>query len=329
MPTLRHQQGVALISVLLVMAIATVIASEVASRVSFHIQRTDNQQTRAQAYQYALGGEALVRQVLHEDLENSEYDHLGEKWATLKPLYKFDQGQLKIQLVDLQSRLNINNLVTREGLLNEPAYIQFLKLFNTLALDPQLLDTLVDWLDKDSTPKTINSEDTGYLASETPYRAANRPLAHLSELALLQGWTQKDIDQLAPFVIALPTATRINVNTASATVLSTLAEKLTPLNSANLVASQQNGGFQSMDEFLAHDQLAGIAVNSAAADIHSDYFSAYVVSDFADKTVHLHSIFYRNPASGEIKLVSRDRSSHFLWPEEESGSRVTSQVRNL
>jgi hypothetical protein len=84
-----------------------------------------------------------------------------------------------------------------------------------------------------------------------------------------------------------------------------------------------------MDEFLAHDQLAGIAVNSAAADIHSDYFSAYVVSDFADKTVHLHSIFYRNPASGEIKLVSRDRSSHFLWPEEESGSRVTSQVRNL
>lgn len=309
-----RQQGIALITILLVMAVATVIASEVASRLHFHIQRTDNQQTRAQAYQYALGGEELARQILFQDHEDGEYDHLEENWAKLKPVYEFDQGSLKIQLVDLHSRLNLNNLMTDEGELNETAYEQFLKLFNVLSLETQLLDSLVDWLDKDSLPKSLNSEDNGYLGLDTPYRAANRKIAHLSELTLIQGWKNDYLTQIAPYVTALPTATQINVNTASATVLSTLAEQLTPLNSSNLVTGQQNGGYESMDGFLAHDQLAGIEVNTTMANITSDYFAVYVESTFSEKTVRLQSILYRDRSSGEIKLVSRDRSSHFLWP---------------
>ena len=240
--------------------------------------------------------------------------------ARLKPLYEFDQGQLKIQIIDLQSRLNINNLVTEDGELNELVYAQFSKLFNTLALDLQLLDTLVDWLDKNSLPKSLNGEDDGYLALETPYRVANRQLVHLSELMLLKGWNRQVFELVAPHVTALPTATLINVNTASATVLSTLAEQLTPVNSENLVASQQNGGFDTMEQFLTHEQLAGIKVNSAAADVSSHYFASYVESSFAEKTVRLQSVLYRDPGSGEIKLVSRDRSSLFLWPQKKSES---------
>ena len=242
-----YQGGVALITILLVMAVAAVIASEVTSRLHFHIQRTDSQQTRAQAYQFALGGEELARQILAKDHLDGEYDHLEERWATLKPIYEFDQGALKIQLVDLHSRLNINNLITDEGELNETVYEQFLKLFNVLALESELLNTLVDWLDKDSLPTSLNSEDNGYLAKETPYRAANRQLSHLSELLLIQGWTKDHLSSIAPYVTALPTATQINVNTASAIVLSTLAEELTPLASSNLVTSQQRGGFESID----------------------------------------------------------------------------------
>lgn len=311
----HYQQGVALITVLLVMAIATVIASEVVSRLNFHIQRTQNQQIQAQAYQYALGGEELVRQILFDDHKNSQHDHHEEKWAKLKPVYEFDQGQLKIQLLDLHSRLNINNLLTDDGTLNEIAYQQFLQLFSELSIEPELLNTLVDWLDKDITPRGFNSEDDGYLALERPYRTANRALAHLSELTLLQGWKQSHIDQLAPFITVLPVATHINVNTASATVLATLAEQLTTLNSAALVTSQAGGGFDTMNEFLAHDSLAGIEIDASALNVHSEYFIAYVESTFADRTVWLQSLLHRDKDSGEIKLVSRDRSSHFLWPK--------------
>ena len=81
MKPLRHQRGVALITVLLVVTLAAVITSEVVSRLYFHIQRIDNQQARAQAYQYALGGEELVRQLLYQDLESSDYDHREEDWG--------------------------------------------------------------------------------------------------------------------------------------------------------------------------------------------------------------------------------------------------------
>lgn len=316
--SIRRQRGVALITVLLVMAVATVIASQVVSRLNFHIQRTQNQQLQAQAYQYALGGEEFARQLLHEDHEKSSYDHREEPWAKLKPVYTFNQGQLKIQLLDLHSRLNINNLLTDEGTLNEAVYEQFLQLFNALSIDTQLLNTLVDWLDKDVTPRVLNSEDNGYLALDTPYRAANAPLSHLSELLLLQGWQQQQLTQLAPYVTVLPVATHINVNTASATVLATLAKKLTPLQAAAIVPSQQGGGFDSMEAFLTHDSLAGIEVNTSAASVNSEFFMVYVESTFAERTVRLQSLLHRDNANGDIKLVSRDRSSHFLWPSKDN-----------
>ena len=105
------------------------------------------------------------------------------------------------------------------------------------------------------------------------------------------------------------------MNTASAIALATLAKQLNPLNVSALVASQQGGGFASMDVFLAHDSLAGLEINAGAANINSEYFAVYVESTFADRTTRLQSILRRNLASGEIKLISRDRSSHFLWPK--------------
>ena len=201
---LRTQRGVALITIMLVVAIATVIATELVTRVHFHIQRATHQHAQAQAYQFALGGEELVRQILYLDNEKTDYDHLNESWSRLKPQYEFDQGVLIIQVEDLHARLNINNLINGEGKLDKAVFEQFRQLFSQLSLDLTLLNTLVDWLDPDATPIALNSEDNGYLALDTPYRAANAPLIHLSELTLLQGWDHNTVAQLAPFVTALP-----------------------------------------------------------------------------------------------------------------------------
>jgi len=310
------QQGVALITVLLVTAVAAVIASEVVSRLHFHIQRNQAQQAQAQAYQYALGGEELVRQLLHEDHEENDFDYRNDRWAKLKPLYEFDQGQLKIQVVDLNSRLNINSLVTADGQLNKAVYQQFQKLFNSLNLEQQQLDALVDWLDKDSLPKGLGSEDDYYLALESPYRTANQPLQHLSELLLLQGWGNKHLALAAPHVTVLPSNTKINVNTASTQVLATLAKDLSAHKAEALIPTQQADGFDSMETFVAHVQLAGIKINTSLASVSSDYFLVYVESIFADSRIRLQSILYRDSDSGDISLVSRDRNSRFLWPKD-------------
>ncbi len=309
-----RQQGVALITVLLVTAVATVIASEVVSRLYFHIQRNQAQQAQAQAYQYALGGEALVRQLLHQDYQENEFDQRTDRWAKLKPVYKFDQGQLTIQVVDLNSRLNINNLLSQDGQINDTSHEQFKRLFATLNIDQQRLDALLDWLDRDSLPKGLGSEDDEYLALDKPYRTANQALSHLSELTLLKGWDNQLLRLLAPHITVLPTTSDININTASAEVLTTLAKELDLQKAEALVTSRESNGFDSMDSFISHGELAGIKINSQLASVSSNYFLAYVESRFADSRIRLQSILYREPSTGELSLVSRDRNSRFLWP---------------
>lgn len=313
----KAQRGVALITIMLVVAIATVIAAELVSRVHFHIQRASHQHAQAQAYQFALGGEELVRQILHLDNEKTEYDHLNESWSKLKPQYEFDQGVLIIQVQDLHSRLNINNLINSEGKPDEVVFEQFHQLFSQLSIDTALLNTLIDWLDPDTTPISLNSEDNGYLALDRPYRTANARLVHLSELTLLQGWNHTTVAKLAPFIVALPGTTKINVNTAPARVLATLAKDFSVLAAEDLAASRGPEGFDNMDAFLTHESLAGLEINTSQASINSEYFAVYIESRFAGRTIKLQSLVHRNASDGKIQLISRDRSSQYLWPQSE------------
>ena len=315
--TARRQRGVALITIMLVVAIATVIAAELVSRVHFHIQRASQKHAQAQAYQFALGGEELVRQILHLDNEKTDYDHLNESWSKLKPKYEFDQGILIIQVQDLHSRLNINNLINSKGKADEVVLEQFRSLFNQLSIDIALLNTLIDWLDPDTTPIALNSEDNGYLVLDRPYRTANARLVHLSELTLLQGWDHATVEKLAPFITALPGPTKINVNTAPARVLATLAKNFSVLAAEKMAASRGPEGSDNMNAFLAHESLAGLKINTSQGTINSEYFAIYIESRFADRTIKLQTRLHRNISDGKIQLISRDRSSQYLWPQGE------------
>ena len=57
---MRRQQGVALITVLLVVAIVTVVTAGIIARQQLSIRSSANQLTARQAWHYALGGEALA-----------------------------------------------------------------------------------------------------------------------------------------------------------------------------------------------------------------------------------------------------------------------------
>ncbi|WP_434457387.1 type II secretion system minor pseudopilin GspK [Stutzerimonas urumqiensis] len=67
---MRRQRGVALITVLLVVAIVTVVCAGLIGRQQVSIRSIGNQMQARQAWQYALGGEALARTLLRRDLED-------------------------------------------------------------------------------------------------------------------------------------------------------------------------------------------------------------------------------------------------------------------
>ena len=63
--------GVALVSMLLLVALATVLASSIVQEQQLVIRAAGTHLDRGQAKQYALGGEELARQILYQDYLNA------------------------------------------------------------------------------------------------------------------------------------------------------------------------------------------------------------------------------------------------------------------
>ena len=85
----RGQGGVALITVLLVFAIATVIAGSIVERNFMDVRRMERQLVYGQTWQYALAGEAFARQILYTDfadaqppLRREDIYRNGQAWST-------------------------------------------------------------------------------------------------------------------------------------------------------------------------------------------------------------------------------------------------------
>jgi len=107
-----NQQGVALITALLVVALATIAAVAMTTRQQLDIHRTANIINGEQAYIYALGGESWIKQILLRD--NNKTDSIHDLWAMPMPPLAIPGGSVQGQVEDLQSRFNLNNLV-KEG----------------------------------------------------------------------------------------------------------------------------------------------------------------------------------------------------------------------
>jgi general secretion pathway protein K len=190
------QRGVALVTALLVVAIATTAAITMASRQQLDIRRTGSLLHGEQAWAYVVGAENWAIVVLRRDREDSQIDTLGEDWSTQPPVSFVEGGSIIGRLIDLQSRFNVNNLVSGGGASAEN--IDYYKrLLRLLDLDEALADALVDWIDDDIDVRFPDgAEDESYLLLETPYRAANRPLADISELRLVKGYTAEVVAKL-------------------------------------------------------------------------------------------------------------------------------------
>ena len=106
----------ALISVLLVAAILAAIVHRVTAQHSLNLAQSQNSVGYDQALAYALGGEALARQILYEDFEDDQeedpggiIDSLDEPWAQAVPPLEMDGvGFIEIQAKDLNGCFNLN-----------------------------------------------------------------------------------------------------------------------------------------------------------------------------------------------------------------------------
>ncbi len=246
----NYQQGVALITVLLIVAMAVTIATFMAQQQGFWQREFENSRDRAQARRIAQAGVDWARAVLADDKANNPIDHPREMWAMKLPPIPIEGGEVQGLIADQQGFFNLNNLVLA-GSVSPGALVRFQRLLSSLALPPEMAVALADWMDTDNlTMESGGAEDSYYLNLPKPYRAANRPLVELSELMWVQGFDEAAIKKLSGYVTVLPGRTEVNVNFASAEVLSAMVAGLPLQDARELVTWRKDHPFGSVPEFM-------------------------------------------------------------------------------
>ena len=109
----QKQQGVALITALIITSVAVSLATLIIYRQQIQIRLTSNISTLEQNYQYAYGMEDFAGTILKRSFEDQpEYVSLNDSWYSETGLVLPITGGVMIgKLYDLQARINVNSLI--------------------------------------------------------------------------------------------------------------------------------------------------------------------------------------------------------------------------
>ena len=135
------------------------------------------------------------------------------------------------------------------------------------------------------------------------YRAANGPITTASELLAVEGFGRASFDTLAPYVIALPSGTLVNVNTASAPVLFAIVPELSASDAEGLIENRPDDGFANMEEFLSLAETA----DPLELSLRSDYFRVFVRVSVGTHQQSMYSLLARDVES--VRVVLRNFGS--------------------
>lgn len=245
----KHQEGVAVLTAMLVVALGTMIAVNLMWNASLDQRRTGAALAGDQALLYLQGAEAWAGDILRQDQIDTPSDHLGEIWAVELAPMPVEGGLISGRIEDLQRRFNLNNLISPQGIEDPLARRQFERLLESLQIDPTLAGVVVDWLDADSEASFPGGgEDAAYAGVDPPYRTPNSIISTPSELMANVGFDRELFRALSPFVTALPPGTRLNVNTASAVVLASLSDDIDLAQADALVQERGPADFTNIDQ---------------------------------------------------------------------------------
>jgi general secretion pathway protein K len=326
-PSKKQQSGLALISVLLIFAIVAVLATAMIERQSLDIQRSSNLQALQQARSYSTGIEYAVRSGLKLDYDNNpDVDHLLEEWAK-SHTYPLQPGTAEIQIIDAQSRFNLNSLHKTAN--DRPAQIQrFKNLLDELGLDTSIADRTQKFMDEDS------MVDNDYLSEEVPYRASYNLFKHPSELLLVKDVDKEAYRKLIPYISALPVAATLNVNTASNKVLAALSSSWSLSDADAVIGNRGDEGFAKVDDFWGLSEVQPFTESSgntgsnnnptsgsgsgnqntkevwdkADFSVNSQYFEVFAKVTLADRVATIEMLIYRDAQSGSMRTFYRDYS---------------------
>ena len=132
-----------------------------------------------------MSAESWAKQLLDEDADESAFDHYNELWSQAIPAMPVDGGLINGCISDMQSRFNLTSLVkytnatqlmsviNSENNSHATVWNNILRL-KEIPTDQSRLETIIDWIDKDSsTIGTSGAEQKIYESMRPPRMIAD------------------------------------------------------------------------------------------------------------------------------------------------------------
>ena len=309
-----RQAGAALLTAMLTVALVASLAAGALWQQWRNVEVEAAERARVQSLWLLTGALDWARLILREDARSGGADYLSEPWAVpleearlstfLAADKKSDpddeasasQTFLSGLITDLQSRLNVTNLVESGGKVSEPSVKAFAKLFELLGLPPGELQVLVEnlRLALDTSPENAASQQAPLL----PQR--------IDQLVWL-GLSPPSLAVLRPYITLLPVRTPVNLNTASATVLSASIASLEMGQAQRLVNTRQANHFKTLAEVTAQLGQTAVPLNESQHSVNSRFFEVQGRLRLDQAVVEEHSVVQRDGL--EVKTLWRDRGA--------------------
>lgn len=270
MNVLMDKRGVVLLLVLSVVALFTAMIVSFSADEGLDIELAYNFKDSLQAQYIARAGVEAASVILSED--DARYDSLDEQWANFAEYAVasssyLDGAQFSGTITDERSKFDLNSLALTNQ--REFRIAQFKRLFTGLNIDisddelDDLVNAVIDWLDADS-ESTFGAEEEYYQSLEPPYHCKNAPMDSPEEILLVKGmkneyfYGTENYEGIRNYV-TVGSGGKININTASETVLKSLSDRFTE----DVVSS-----ILECRPFIdpAYDCIRGIDLNDGSAE---------------------------------------------------------------
>jgi general secretion pathway protein K len=302
----QRQRGAALLTAMIIVTLVATLAASMVWQQWRAVQVESAERARAQAAWILSGALDFARLILREDLRSGRPTALTEPWATplaearlstFLAVDKVNAGDapeafLSGNIDDAQARYNLTDLVS-QGKVDPLELATLERLCQALGVDTGVALSIANGLrDAMAPPASAGAGATAPLLPQT--------LAQLSWL----GVDAASLKALRPYVVLLPVATPVNVNTASREVLAAAIKGLDLASAERLVQLRQRTPFKDIPSF--NTQVAALAPITAKLDVRSSFFEVHGRLRLADRVLVENSLVQRLP-NGQVNVLHRER----------------------
>jgi general secretion pathway protein K len=249
---LKGERGFALVITLLITALLVALTVEFVNEVFVDTSARQGFTDGQQASLLAGSGMEAARKLLPLGLSiHPGYTSLADLEQLAKLMQIEDEnGTISVTAEEESGKLNINAIVNPDGTDNAIYRGVADRLFKKLALQPELLDAVADWIDNGDVPRSAGAETPYYQTLKPSYGSKNGNLETLDELRLVKGFDAKTVERLRPYITVYydvpnsPT-TPININTAAKELLAALDEAMTDSMVQEIIDKRKDTPFKN------------------------------------------------------------------------------------